>query len=349
MSFEHAKNIPSAIIYGCAGTEITAAESSFFAANNPLGLILFSRNIDTPEQIRGLIADFRNSIEFPDPLILIDQEGGRVARLGPPLWRKTLAASEFGLIFETDPSLALKAVRLNSEIQALELLDLGINTNCSPVADLAWQNTHEVIGDRAFANDPKIVSALAYEVCEGYLSKGILPIVKHIPGHGRAMADSHIELPEVNTGRSELQKMDFEPFRRLRHMPAAMTAHIVYSAIDKKVPGTLSKTLINEVIRGDIGFDGLLFSDDIGMRALKGGFTERAHGALNAGCDVVLHCSGNLEEMVAAANGVEQMAIPAMKRFYDARSSCRPAFFDAQNLQSMRETLSNMLEKKTVF
>ena len=344
MSFEHAKNIPSAIIYGCAGTEITAAESSFFASNNPLGLILFSRNIDTPEQIRRLIADFCNSIEFPDPLILIDQEGGRVARLGPPLWRKTLAAREFGLIFEADPSLALKAVRLNSQIQALELLDLGINTNCSPVADLAWPNTHEVIGDRAFANDPKIVSALAYEVCQGYLSKGILPIVKHIPGHGRAMADSHIELPEINTSSSELQKLDFEPFRRLRHMPAAMTAHIVYSAFDKKAPGTLSKILINEVIRGDIGFDGLLFSDDIGMRALTGGFAERANAALNAGCDVVLHCSGNLEEMMAAANGVEPMATPAMKRLYDARSSCRPAFFASQNLQSMREALSTILE-----
>ena len=168
--------------------------------------------------------------------------------------------------------------------------------------------------------------------------------MKHIPGHGRAMADSHVELPEVNTGSSELQKLDFEPFRRLRHMPAAMTAHIVYSAFDKNAPGTLSKTLINEVIRGDIGFDGLLFSDDIGMKALTGGFAERANGALDAGCDVVLHCSGNLEEMMAAANGVESMATPAMKRLYDARSSCRPAFFDAQNLQSMREALSTILE-----
>ncbi len=343
MSFEHAKNNPSAVIYGCAGTEITAAEGAFFAANNPLGLILFSRNIDTPEQIRRLLADFRSSIEFPDPLILIDQEGGRVSRLGPPGWRKTLAAREFGLMFGSDPSLALKAIRLNSEIQALELLDLGINTNCSPVADLAWPNTHEVIGDRAFANDSQVVSILANEVCEGYLSKGILPIVKHIPGHGRAMADSHIELPLVNAGRNELHKMDFEPFRHLCHMPAAMTAHIVYTTFDKKAPGTLSKTLINDVIRNDIGFDGLLFSDDIGMRALTGGFADRANGALNAGCDVVLHCSGNLDEMMAVANGVTPMGTLAMKRFYDARNACRPAFFDEQNLQSMREALSTIL------
>jgi len=341
--FAHARNIPSAVIYGCAGTEITAEERSFFAKNNPLGLILFARNIDTPVQIRQLIADFRNSIEFPDPLILIDQEGGRVARLGPPHWRKTLAAREFGLIFDTDPSLALKAIRLNSEIQALELLDLGINTNCSPVADLARPNTHEVIGDRAFANDPKIVSVLAYEVCEGYLSQGILPIVKHIPGHGRAMADSHIELPEVCTGRKELQKMDFAPFCHLRDMPAAMTAHIVYTAFDKTVPGTLSKTLINDVIRNGIGFDGLLFSDDIGMRALSGGFAERANEALNAGCDVVLHCSGNLDEMVAVANGVEPMTKSGMRRFYAARHACRPCVFDARKLQPMREALSNML------
>ena len=344
MSFDHAENIPSAVIYGCAGTEITVAEEVFFAANNPLGLILFARNIDTPEQVRQLISDFRNSIEFPEPLILIDQEGGRVARLGPPIWRKTLAAREFGLIFDSDPSLALKAVRLNSEIQALELIDLGINVNCSPVADLAWPDTHAVIGDRAFANDPKVVSVLAHEVCEGYLSKGILPIVKHIPGHGRAMADSHKELPEVNTGRNDLRKIDFVPFRHLCHMPAAMTAHIVYAAFDKKVPGTLSKTVINDVIRNDIGFDGLLFSDDIGMRALTGGFAERAHGALNAGCDVVLHCSGNLDEMVAVANGVEPMATAAMKRLYYARKACSSAFFDAQNLQAMREALSTILD-----
>lgn len=316
--------VPNASIYGCAGTALSDEERDFFTACNPLGLILFARNIETPDQLRALIGEFVGTVAFATPLILVDQEGGRVARLGPPHWRETVAARTFGDMYREDVERVLEAARLNAAIQAVDLAKLGFNVNCTPVADLAWPDTHEIIGDRAFSADPAVVAALARAVCEGHLSGGVLPVVKHVPGHGRATADSHLELPVVAAVAADLMASDFEPFVQLADMPIAMTAHIVYSVYDEARPATQSPTVITEVIRGQIGFDGLLLSDDLGMKALDGGFEDRARRSLAAGCDVALHCSGDLDEMAAVAGGVGPMSAKAMARLRRAQQAAAP-------------------------
>lgn len=323
---------PSAAIYGCAGAELTAAERDFFTAQNPLGLILFARNIDSPGQVRALIAEFADTVAFSSPLILIDQEGGRVARLGPPHWRATEPARTFGDLYRQDTERGLAASRLNAEIQAHDLAALGINVNCTPVADLAWPDTHKIIGDRAFSNEPEDIAALGRAVCEGHLAGGVLPVVKHVPGHGRATADSHLGLPVVAAGKDELAASDFVPFRRLADMPLAMTAHIVYPAFDGDRPATQSPRVVLDVIRGDIGFDGLLLSDDLGMKALDGDFAQRARLALDAGCDVALHCSGELGEMISVAGGAGPMnasALVRLERALDCVSASAGSDFDS--------------------
>ncbi len=317
------KTSSSAVIFGCSGTSLDTAERNFFAAINPLGLIVFARNIESPPQLRALIRDFSETVATSCPLILIDQEGGRVARLGPPYWGETIPAKKFGDIYRRDKVQGLESIRSNAVIQGAELADLGINVNCTPVADLAWPETHEIIGDRAFGGCGEAVSALCRVVCEGHLESSVLPVIKHIPGHGRATADSHLELPRVDAALEDLERTDFVPFLALNDMPIAMTAHIVYSAIDAIRPATLSSTVISKVIRGVLNFDGLLLSDDLGMKALEGGFSDRASSALSAGCDVVLHCSGILEEMYDVAGGIRPLKGRSLERLEKALSLIR--------------------------
>jgi beta-N-acetylhexosaminidase len=330
-----------AVIFGCAGSELNAEETRFFRETEPLGLILFARNIETPQQLTALIAQFCDCASCRDPLILIDQEGGRVARLGPPHWRKTLPAAVFGDMLAVDRERACMAARLNAEVQAAELAALGINVNCTPVLDLARPETHDIIGDRAYGSEPDDVALLARAVAEAHAAHGVVPVIKHIPGHGRATVDSHLELPRVTAPRVDLEESDFAPFRALADMPVAMTAHIVFSAIDADAPATLSAKVVSEVIRGHIGFDGLLMSDDLCMKALDGDFGERTVRALAAGCDVVLHCSGDMAEMEAVAAAAPRMAGAALARL-GAVSAITARRVDC-DIDALRETAAAVM------
>lgn len=310
----------SPTILGCAGPQLGAAERAFFARTNPLGFILFARNCETPDQIRALVADLRAAVGREDAPVLIDQEGGRVARLKPPQWRAAPPADRFGTIADRNRSAGLEAARINSHLIGRDLAALGIDVDCAPVLDLRLPGAHDIIGDRAFGMAPQRVAELGRAACEGLLAAGVLPIIKHIPGHGRALSDSHFELPVVKTPRAELEATDFEAFRLLADMPWAMTAHLVYTAIDPDRPATLSPTVIAEIIRGHIGFDGLLLCDDLSMKALKGDLGDLARQALAAGCDVALHCNGQMEEMARIADAAGRMSAEAERRFQRGRA-----------------------------
>ena len=249
-----------AVIFGCSGLSLKEAEKRFFADADPYGFILFSRNCDTPDQIRKLVDDLRASVGRIDAPVLIDQEGGRVARLTPPHWREAPAAAIFGKLTDNDPEKASRAVFINALLLAFELAELGIDVDCAPVLDLSFPDGDKVIGDRAFSSDPEIISQLGKRACEGFLKGGILPVIKHIPGHGRALCDSHLALPVVDDSLETLDATDFQPFRQLADMPWAMTAHVVYSAIDPAHPATTSKIIIEDIIRSRIGFKGVLVS-----------------------------------------------------------------------------------------
>jgi len=290
------------------------AERDFFQTVNPLGFILFANNCESPDQIRTLTAALRSSVGRADALVLIDQEGGRVARLKPPHWRAAPAASAFGTLFERDRESALEAAQLNARLLAAELDDLGINVNCAPVLDVPVPGAHDVIGERAFSAQPETVAALGESFCHGLLEGGVMPVLKHIPGHGRAMTDSHFDLPVVNAPLEELRLRDFHPFKALGAQPFAMIAHVVYEAIDAKAPATVSRAVTDGVIRGEIGFEGVLLSDDLSMEALEGNLPERAEAVLAGGCDVALHCSGKLDEMEAVAAASGAMSETAMAR-----------------------------------
>jgi beta-N-acetylhexosaminidase len=298
-----ALNRPSAAIYGCSGLTLTDAEQAFFKTSDPLGFILFARNVDTPEQVRALTSDLRTCVGRNAP-VLIDQEGGRVQRLRPPHWRSAPPLRQFGDLFARDPDRALKAVRINMQAIGVELADLGIDVDCAPCLDVPVPGAHDVIGNRALSEDPKVVAALAAAACDGLIDAGVVPVIKHLPGHGRAGVDSHKELPVVDADDDALSSSDLAPFQAVAEMPvAAMTAHVVYDAFDAEQTATLSKTVISDVIRKRIGFGGLLMSDDLGMKALKGSFEDLATGCLEAGCDIALHCSGVLPEMEQIAAG----------------------------------------------
>ena len=294
---------PRAVILGCAGPEVSEREKRFFAEADPLGFILFARNCRTPGQVRTLAADLRASVERDDAPVLIDQEGGRVARLGPPHWRTPPAGRKFGELHDRDAAAAVEAARVNSRLIAADLAELGIDVDCLPVLDAPRPGADPIIGDRAYHTGPDIVAALGRAAADGLLAGGVLPVIKHIPGHGRANVDSHEALPVVDTPLGELDETDFEPFRALAGMPWAMTAHVVYSEIDGEAPATLSRHILTEIVRRRIGFEGLLVSDDLSMKALRGSMTGRAAGALAAGCDVALHCNGDMAEMEAVAAG----------------------------------------------
>ena len=303
-----------AVIYGCSGATLTGDERLFFTEVRPTGFILFERNCLDSGQVLRLVAELKEITGRAGTPILIDQEGGRVQRLKPPNWRDHPAAAAFGAVAKHDRALACEAARLNAELIAAELLDIGITVDCAPVLDVPAPGSHDIIGDRAFGDDPDTVAALGLAAAEGFLSRGVLPVIKHIPGHGRAAADSHHDLPVVEAAAAELEKTDFPPFRALGHMPWAMTAHVVYTALDKDNPATTSEKVIRNTIRGGLGFDGVLVSDDIGMKALAGTYCERATAALAAGCDLVLHCSGDIAEMEDAARGVGPLTDETLAR-----------------------------------
>jgi beta-N-acetylhexosaminidase len=295
----------AAAILGCSGPELTAEETAFFRRVRPWGFILFKRNVESPDQVRGLVEALRDTVGRPDAPVLIDQEGGRVQRLGPPHWGRYPPGQAYGLLGVNDPLVRREITRLGARLMAHDLKALGINVDCVPVLDVPDPLGHEIIGDRAYGKTPEDVAILGRAAAEGLIAGGVLPVIKHIPGHGRAKADSHLELPVVEASWDDLDARDFAPFKALSDMPMAMTAHVIYSAIDRKRPATTSRKAIRKVIRGVIGFDGLLMSDDLSMKALSGDFTERAKASLAAGCDVVLHCNGDMAEMkaVIAATG----------------------------------------------
>ena len=304
----------SAAILGCSGPVLTAAEKAFFADTRPWGFILFKRNIETPEQVRALTAKLRLTVGRADAPILIDQEGGRVQRLGAPHWRRYPPARAYGALAANDPLFRREITRLGARLIAHDLIALGITVDCLPVLDVPDPDGHEIIGDRAYGQAPDEVALLGRAAAEGLISGGVLPVIKHIPGHGRAMSDSHLELPVVDASYEELDARDFPPFRVLSDMPMAMTAHVIYAALDRKRPATTSKKVMRRVIRGAIGFDGLVMSDDLSMQALAGGFRARAEAALAAGCDVVLHCNGDMAEMQAVMAGTGRLRGRALRR-----------------------------------
>lgn len=335
----------SRAIFGCAGLRLTADEKDFFGQVRPWGFILFARNIQNSVQVQSLVAELRETVADPNAPILIDQEGGRVARLKPPHWHERPAAACFGALYEDNPEAAREAVYLNARLIAHDLSLLGINVDCLPVLDVPVMGSHDVIGDRAFSRDPATVIALGKLQIEGLIDGGVLPVMKHIPGHGRAGVDSHWELPRVTASSQELSATDFVTFRSLDTCPMAMTAHVIYESIDPQRPATTSPKVIRDVIRGEIGFDGLLISDDLSMKALDGPLSVRTKHALFAGCDVVLHCNGDMNEMREMALEVTELKGLAKKRSEHALSLLStPGDFDPQAAEAR---LSDLLRAET--
>jgi beta-N-acetylhexosaminidase len=312
-----------AFISGLSGPVLTGDERAFLREAAPWGLILFRRNIVEPEQVRRLVAEARESTGYDAP-VLIDQEGGRVQRLGPPHWPLYPAGAAYGRLYDDDPAVALLAARLGARLIAGDLLALGIDVDCLPLADVPVAGADPVIGDRAYGTTPEKVSAIAAAVAEGLMEGGVLPVLKHLPGHGRPTADSHEQLPVVTTDRELLEATDFAAFRPLAALPLGMTAHVVFTSIDPTAPATASPTIIGEVIRDSIGFVGALMSDDISMGALTGSIGERTRVALAAGCDLVLHCNGRLDEMQAVAAEAPMLDGAPARRCAAALAARRP-------------------------
>jgi beta-N-acetylhexosaminidase len=318
-----------AFITGVSGTELNAAERAFIRAERPWGFILFKRNIEAPEQVTRLVDEMRRELGEPDAPVLIDQEGGRVQRLGPPHWPAYPAGAVFGRLYDIDPASGLTAARLSARLIAADLGALGITVDCLPLADVPVAGADAVIGNRAYGTEPGKVAAIARAVTEGLEQGGVLPVLKHIPGHGRATADTHFRLPVVDTPRAELERTDFAAFRPLADLPMAMTAHVVFSALDPAHPATTSATMINQVIRSVIGFQGLLMSDDVSMNALAGSIAERTQAIFAAGCDMVLHCNGKLDEMREVARETPELSGKALERARRALASRKaPQAFD---------------------
>ncbi len=310
-----------AFITGIEGTALSAAERAFLRVQRPWGFILFKRNIQTRQQVADLVRDLRETVQDDDAPVLIDQEGGRVQRLGPPEWPSYPPGAAYAALYRNDPTEGLAAARLGARLIAADLAALGITVDCLPLADVPVAGADAVIGDRAYGTTPEQVAAISRAVAEGLAEGGVLPVLKHIPGHGRATADSHHLLPVVETSRAELETTDFAAFRPLADLPMAMTAHVVFSAIDAARPATTSARMIGDVIRGVIGFQGLLMSDDLSMNALQGTLRERAQASIAAGCDMLLHCNGNLAEMEEVASASPLLAGEALVRADRARAA----------------------------
>jgi beta-N-acetylhexosaminidase len=325
----------TALITGVSGEVLTAAEARFLKSAAPCGLILFTRNCRDHAQIRRLVSSAKEAVGCDELFVLIDQEGGRVQRLRPPLGRALPQAAAYARLYERDKRRACEAAFLAARLLADDLTALGINMNCAPVLDVPAPGAHSVIGDRAYGTAPDQVAALGRAVAEGFLAGGVAPVIKHIPGHGRATKDSHHDLPLVHAPREALSATDFAPFKALSEMPAAMTAHVVFTSLDANAPASTSEIVTREVIRGEIGFDGLLMSDDLSMKALTGTLRARAEAVIRAGSDVALHCNGDLKEMEAVAAGVPRLEGKALARFrsaLQALESTQP--FDASQAEA---------------
>src|SRR5436305_9943052 len=318
-----------AFITGVSGLTLTAEERRFGGAERPWGFILFKRNIDTKAQVTDLIAELREVIGEPDAPVLIDQEGGRVQRFGPPHWPIYPPGAVFGTLYDIDRTLGLTAARLSARLIAADLIELGVTVDCLPVADVPVAGADAVIGNRAYGNEPDKVAAIARAVTEGLEQGGVLPVLKLIPGHGRATADTHFQLPVVDTPKAELERTDFAAFQPLADLPMAMTAHVVFSALDPALPATTSATIIEQVIRGVIGFQGLLMSDDLSMNALAGSLAERTRAVFASGCDMVLHCNGKIDEMRDVARETPELSDKSLERAGRALASRKaPQPFD---------------------
>ena len=302
------------MILGCAGKSLSRDEIRFYRGECPWGFILFARNISEPEQIRDLVASMRDCIGRPDAPVFIDQEGGRVQRLRPPLAPNYPAGAALGALWRDDHDEGTRAAWLLGRLHAFDLARYDLTSDCLPVLDVPIEGASDVIGARAYGKEPNSVTELGRAAAEGLMAGGVLPVMKHIPGHGRAFADTHFELPTVDASLDDLRRHDFEPFRQLAHLPAAMTAHVIFSAVDPKNPATTSGKVIEEIIRGEIGFDGLLISDDTSMKALSGDFPTKAASILAAGCDLVLHCNGVFEEMAGIASRTTGLEGKALER-----------------------------------
>jgi beta-N-acetylhexosaminidase len=302
------------MILGCHGRSLSREEVRFYRGECPWGFILFARNISEPEQIRDLVAEMRDCVNRPDAPVFIDQEGGRVQRLRPPLAPNYPAGAALGALWQDDHDVGERAAWLLSRLHAFDLQRYGITADCLPVLDVPVEGASDVIGARAYGKKPDVVTTLGRAAAEGLRAGGVLPVMKHMPGHGRAFSDTHFELPVVDTSLGDLQRHDFVPFRELSHLPMGMTAHVVFSAIDPDNPATTSGKVIEEIIRRDIGFDGLLISDDTSMKALSGDFPSKAAAILAAGCDIVLHCNGEMEEMAGIASRTRGLEGASLER-----------------------------------
>jgi beta-N-acetylhexosaminidase len=330
-----------AFITGVCGPALSAAERSFVREAAPWGLILFARNIETPDQVHRLVADFRGAVGDAGAPVLVDQEGGRVQRFGPPHWPRYPAGSDYGQLYDRDPAAGLKAAWLGGRLIAGDLLPLGVDVDCLPLADVPAAGADPVIGNRAYGETADKVAAIAGAIAAGLMAGGVLPVLKHLPGHGRATADSHHQLPVVRAERAELEATDFAAFRPLAALPIGMTAHVVFSAYDSIAPATTSATMVAQVIRDSIGFRGLLVSDDLSMGALSGTIGERTHAALAAGCDVALHCNGDMTEMQAVAAAAPRLAGEPARRA-DAALAAR-TMPTAIDLAEARKTFDALL------
>jgi beta-N-acetylhexosaminidase len=302
-----------AFITGLAGPALTDEERAFLRDAAPWGLILFRRNVNSPDQVRGLVAEARAALGREAP-VLVDQEGGRVQRLGPPHWPAYPPAAVYGRLYDRDRESGSAAARLGARLIAADLHPLGIDVDCLPLADVPVAEADPVIGDRAYGTTPDKVSALAAAAADGLMAGGVLPVLKHLPGHGRATADSHERLPTVAADRATLDATDFQAFRPLCGLPLGMTAHVVFTTCDPSAPATTSPIIISQVIRESIGFSGALMSDDVSMGALSGTIAERTRAALRAGCDLVLHCNGRLDEMRSVADAADALDGAAARR-----------------------------------
>lgn len=329
------------MILGCSGRKLTADERHFYRDERPWGFILFARNISEPNQIRDLVADMRDCTGRDDAPVLIDQEGGRVQRLKPPLAQSYPPGSALGALYRSNEEAGLRAAWLMSRLHAFDLRRYDIDVDCLPVLDVPVEGASEVIGARAYDREPEIVARIGRAAADGLLAGGVLPVMKHMPGHGRADADTHFELPIVKARRDDLSARDFAPFAALVDLPMAMTAHVIYASIDPEQPATTSARVVEEVIRGEIGFHGVLMSDDLSMKALSGNFADRAMAVLEAGVDMVLHCNGDMDEMRAVASRVTELEGPSLARADRALAGRRAPSDDDE--EALREEFASHL------
>lgn len=313
-----------AFVSGCAGVTLTQDEIAFFREADPWGLILFARNVESQDQLRALTSAFREAVGRPDAPVLVDQEGGRVQRMKPPNWPKYPAPKLYGDLFQSDPGKGERAAWLGARLIASDLTEVGITIDCLPCLDVRFPDTVDAIGDRSLSGDPDVVTRLGQAMIDGAVAGGVLPVIKHIPGHGRAQVDSHLELPRVDADIAALKSVDFRPFKALSGVSLGMTAHIIYTEIDPETAGTQSAKVIQDVIRGEIGFKGCLMSDDISMKALGGDYVERSRKIIAAGCDIVLHCNGEMSEMIAVAEAVPDLAGKSAQRCATALDGLNP-------------------------